>query len=529
VSTIAELMRRQAEAKGTALRFEDERWTWTAWVQACAERAALFEAMRQPGPPHIGVLLGNVPEFTMWLGAAALTGATIVGINPTRRGPDLARDIRHTDCQLVVTAPEHGTLLDGLDLGITAGRVLDIESAAYAAMVVEQAGAPLPDTEVDPGALFLLLFTSGTTGAPKAVRCTQGKLAMVGAILAGNHGLGPDDTCYLAMPMFHSNALLAGWAPALSGGCTTALRRRFSASGFLADVRRFGVTYFNYVGKPLAYILATDEKPDDADNPLVHVFGNEAPETDRTRFAARFGCTVIDGYGSTEGGASVTWTPDTPPGALGPATPGILVVDADTGEERPRARLDGNGVLLNGDEAIGELVSTAGRGAFEGYYKNDDAEAERMRRGWYWTGDLAYVDEQGYVWFAGRGTEWMRVDGENLGAAPIERVLGRDPDVVLAAVYGVPDPVVGDQVMATLQLREGATFDPDRFAAFLAAQPDLGTKWAPKYVRVVTGGMPVTETNKVLKRALQAEAWQCADPVWWRPTRDLRYEPLSSA
>ena len=128
------------------------------------------------------------------------------------------------------------------------------------------------------------------------------------------------------------------------------------------------------MGKPLAYILATEERPDDADNTLREVFGNEGAEPDRVRFAARFGCTVADGYGSTEGGASVTLTPDTPPGALGPAPPGTIVVDPDTGEERPRAKLDAAGRLLNGDEAIGELVSTTGRGAFEGYYKNDDAE-----------------------------------------------------------------------------------------------------------------------------------------------------------
>ena len=262
--------------------------------------------------------------------------------------------------------------------------------------------------------------------------------------------LTPDDVCYVAMPMFHSNALMAGWAPALAGGATVALRRKFSASGFLPDVRSYGVTYFNYVGKPLSYILATPEQPDDADNPLRLVFGNEAADLDIERFARRFGCPVIDGYGSTEGGANVTRTPDMPPGALGRAPDGIVVLDPETGEECPPARFDDDGRLLNPDEAIGEIVNKLGAAGFEGYWKNDEANAARVRDGMYWTGDLAYRDEQGFVYFAGRDFDWLRVDGENFAAAPVERILARYPDVVLAAVYAVPDADVGDQVMAAL-------------------------------------------------------------------------------
>ena len=162
--------------------------------------------------------------------------------------------------------------------------------------------------------LGYLIFTSGSTGAPKACRCTQGRMARIGSIVAQMYELTADSVCYLSMPLFHSNALMAGWSPALAAGATMALPTagRFSASGFLPDVRRHGVTYFNYVGKPLSYILATPEQPDDADNTLRRVFGNEGAEADVARFAERFGCTVVDSYGSTEGGATVQRTPDTP-------------------------------------------------------------------------------------------------------------------------------------------------------------------------------------------------------------------------
>jgi fatty-acyl-CoA synthase len=122
------------------------------------------------------------------------------------------------------------------------------------------------------------------------------------------------------------------------------------------------------------------------------------------------------------------------------------------------------------------------------------------------------------------------VDGENFAAAPVARIVERHPDVVLAAVYAVPDPVVGDQVMTAVQLRPGAEFDASEFADFMAAQSDLGTKWSPRFVRVCPV-LPITATSKVLVRALRAERWNCADPVWWRPGRapEAQYQPMLEA
>jgi fatty-acyl-CoA synthase len=138
-----------------------------------------------------------------------------------------------------------------------------------------------------------------------------------------------------------------------------------------------------------------------------------------------------------------------------------------------------------------------------------------VRDGIVWSGDLGYRDEEGFIYFGGRNYDWLRVDGENFAAAPVERILMRDPDVSLAAVYAVPDSDVGDQVMATLILQPEREFDPVSFASFLAAQDDLGTKWSPRYVRVAHE-VPMTETNKILKRVLRSERWECDDPVWLR-------------
>ncbi|MGW7298687.1 long-chain-fatty-acid--CoA ligase [Streptomyces sp. NPDC054829] len=486
-----------------------------------AARAALLEDLLPTGAePHIGVLLDNTPEFPLWLAGASLARAAVAGINPTRRGPELARDILHTECRVIVTEPRQLPLLRGLDLpGV---RILVTGSPEYDALLAPYADARPDASRATPRDRLLLYFTSGSTGAPKAAICTQGRLAAAGRSLAEQFRVRPDDVHYICMPMFHGNAVIADWAPALATGAGVALRRRFSASGFLDDVRQYGATYFTYVGRAIQYVLATEPRPDDRDNPLRLGFGTEAGAADVAAFERRFGVRLVEGYGSSEGGAAVQWSPGTPAGAVGRATPGLVVLDPETGRERPVARFDAGGRLLNGDQAIGELVNR-GPSPFEGYWRNPGAEAERRRDGAYWTGDLFCKDADGYLYFAGRADDRLRVDGENLAAAMIENILARYEGASAVAVYAVPDPVTGDQVMAAL----AGAFDPDGFTAFLRAQPDLGTKMAPRFVRVVDR-MPVTATNKIHRALLRREGvHSCPDPVWWRPPGEWAYRLLT--
>ncbi len=316
--------------------------------------------------------------------------------------------------------------------------------------------------------------------------------------------------------------------PAFAGGATLALRRRFSASSFLDDVREYGATFLNTVGRAIAYIVATPATGHDRDHRLKFVLGPETSTADKAEFTRRFGVPVFEGYGSSENAIVIRPVSGAGPGALGKASErdDVAVVDPDTGEERPRARLGSDGRLLNSDEAIGEIVGRRALGNFEGYYNNPEAEAERSRNGWYWSGDLAYRDEQGIFYFAGRTDDWLRVDSENFAAAPVERILGRFAGVRGVAVYGVPDSRTGDQVMASLELEPGATFDPVAFDKFLGAQPDLGTKWAPRYVRIVDA-IPVTATNKVDKKPLRAARWRTGDLLWHRPEPGLAYRPMT--
>ena len=525
--TMGELVRARAGDHATGLRFEDSSWTWAEVVEAAAQRAAFLRAHAPIDAPfHVGVLLDNVPEFWFTLCGAALGGATIVGINPTRRGAELARDVAHADCAFVLTETAHLGLFDSAGL-TTPVHVVD--APEWAEVLAPFAGATVPTTDVSPADTFMLIFTSGTTGAPKAVRMGHARLAGYGEKLAEMFGLGPGEVCYSVMPLFHSNAAVAGFSNVVASGATAVLRRRFSATSFLPDVRRYGVTFFNYVGKPLSYILATPEAPDDADNSLRIAFGNEAAVLDIDRFAQRFGCFVADGYGSTEGGLNMGRTPETPKGSLGVPIPPIraVILDPDTGNECAAAVFDAAGRLLNAEAAIGEIVNPDGGGGFEGYYNNPEANAERLRDGVYWTGDLGYRDEQGFFYFAGRSGDWLRVDGENFAATPVELVVARHPDVVLAAVYAVPSVDVGDEVMVALHLRPESHFAAAAFAVFLTEQSDFSPKWMPRFVRV-TGGLPSTATQKVLKRVLRHEHWECADPVWWRPGRTSEFRLLTA-
>ncbi|MBO0866682.1 MAG: AMP-binding protein, partial [Mycobacterium sp.] len=390
--TVQQLLRSRMYDETPAVVAGDRTWTWREHLtEAAAEASALIGLAHTAQPLHVGALLGNTPAMLRSMAAAALGGYVLCGINTTRRGAGLLADIRRSDCQLLLVNPEHLPLLDGLDLsGLT---VLDVTSPRYLDAVA--AAPPLvPHREVGPTDTLMMIFTSGTSGDPKAVRFAHAMAVLCGASLIAQLEITAEDVCYLSMPLFHSNGVAAGWAVAIGSGATM-VPARFSASRFLADIRRYHVTYLNYVGKPLALVLATPEQPDDADNTLRAAFGNEATDRDIAEFSRRFGCRVVDSFGSSEFAVIVTREDGTPAGSIGKGYPGVGVYNPATVSECPPAVFDEHGALANFDEAVGELVNTQGGGPFTGYYNDPTATSERMRHGMYWSGDLAYRDADG--------------------------------------------------------------------------------------------------------------------------------------
>lgn len=153
--------------------------------------------------------------------------------------------------------------------------------------------------------------------------------------------------------------------------------------------------------------------------------------------------TVWDGFGATENAVIITREAGTPRGSIGKGWPGIAIYDSETITECAPARSDADGNLVNSHEAIGEIVNTAGLGMFAGYYNDEQSTAARTRHGMFWSGDLGYRDPAGWIYLAGRTGEWLRVDGENVATAPIERIIMRHVDICVVAVYAVPDSTSG--------------------------------------------------------------------------------------
>ena len=193
-----------------ALKYGDRVWTWREHLADAAGAAAALIGIADPGRPlHVGALLGNTPEMLTAMASAALGGYVLCGINDTRRGAALARDIVHADCQILLTDPAHKVLLDGLELpGV---QVFDVSGESWSALLAA-AGPLTPYREVAPTDTFMMIFTSGTSGEPKAVQVTHLIVLFAGMTLIERFEVDASDVCYLSMPLFHSNALLAGWS-----------------------------------------------------------------------------------------------------------------------------------------------------------------------------------------------------------------------------------------------------------------------------------------------------------------------------
>jgi fatty-acyl-CoA synthase len=560
--TLGELLERRAAdpryAERPYLLFEEEAYTWRETWERSVRYANAFRRLRRRSdlPLHVGILTENRPEFVFTLMGCAISGGVIVGLNTAYRGRTLARAIDHCDCQVLLiehklvddiasVRSELPLLEDGsilvFDSAVTRDRALPPGIHWIDQRLAEleaEAGSDFrrkPDVVVRPEDPWAIVFTSGSTGAPKAILNSHRKVMVASADSESASGFNERDVFYTAMPLFHSNSLGLAFLPSLVHGAQLAIARRFSARGFLADVRRYGATSFNYVGKPLAYILATEARPDDAWNPLRIAIGNGATARQQEEFQRRFGLEqVTELFGSTESGAATVRFPGDPRGSVGALPATVAILDASD-RECPPAIVDESGTILNYDQAVGEIVNVAGPGQFESYYKNPAATEAKMRDGKFRSGDLGYyrVFERGgvatrFLYYVGRTSDWIRKDGENFVAEPIEEILLRHPDVALCSVYGVPCAEGDESLMAALVLRDGATLDSAAFFEFLASQPDLSPQWLPDYLRLAEA-LPLTETHKVRRPELQRDGFdpeRSDDLILWRERGETAWKPF---
>jgi fatty-acyl-CoA synthase len=555
------------------LRQGDRAWTYRRFRDESVRTAHFLRrrlgTIDEARPGHVAMLLENHLELVALLGGCAYDGFTLFGVNTGLRGDTLAGVINHSRARLLVVderflpelervrarlttiAPENILVLR------TAGGVVpsDVDFTAAVAAEVAPEGASLdaPAVEVESTTNLMVIYTSGTTGLPKGINNNHLKLLATGVGVSTQLELGPDDVGYTCMPLFHSNSVFVGLMPAFWVGGGVGVNERFSASKFVPDVLRYGVTYWNYVGEPVHYVLAAIEKQyggdeariraevtDHPDNHLRYAVGNGASPADIDRFIRWLGLEdMFELYGSTEAAISTFRRKHDPRGSVGEIPDPAVKILNERDVECPPATLGPDGKITNYADAVGEICRVAGDTAlFQGYFDNPDANSSKYRNGVYHSGDLGHIvegDGRRYLYFDGRTDDWIRKDGENFSAAQIARLLSEHPDVALAAAYGVPCAVSDELVMAAIQLRDGARFDPKGFFAYCEAQVTGGSmdrKWFPDFVRVVDD-FEFTGTQKILVRNLKALHFcrrRLPDaPIYWRTRGDTAYRPFTAA
>ena len=555
----------------TALIQNERSWTYREYRNQCVALAHFLTqrlgSVSEERPAHVAMLLDNHLELMSLYGACGYAGATLFGINTGLRGDTLAGVLNQSRARVLVVdqrlqgevariqgalkhvAPENVLVLRTAPEGDLAGPDL---VASVAGEVGDGSRLDPPDVQLTPATNLVVIYTSGTTGLPKGILNNHLKLLMIGIAVSSNLGIGPDAVGYACMPLFHSNALFLGFQPAFQVGGTLAMRERFSASQFVPDVFRHGVTYWNYVGEPVHYILGALEKQFGGDeerileevarnpsNRLRYALGNGASPPDIDRFTRWLGLEdMLELYGSTEAAISTFRRIGDPRGSVGEVTDPKVRILNEQGRECPPAEVDEDGKILNYADAVGEICRVAEEtGLFQGYFENPEANASKYRDGVYRSGDLGHirtVNDKRYLFFDGRTDDWIRKDGENFSAGQVARLLQEHPDVALAAAYGVPCVVSDELVMAALKLRPGARFDPQAFFDFCEERVQHGgmdRKWFPDFVRLVDD-FEFTQTQKILVRNLKRDHFsrdRLPDAtLYWRTRGDKSFQPFGA-
>lgn len=538
----------------TFIIFQDQRISFGEFYRTSSSYAHLFQKLYHAAPAtdkevRVAVFMDNHPVFLYSLGACAQIGGTLFGINTGLRGDLLAEVLNKARCQVLIADDRHYDRVTGIGdklEHVTPDRTFLLETdmerrgipdnVRNIEDVVSELRDEMGDTacrgpraEVNLNTNLLTIYTSGITGLPKGIKNSHNKLLRagtgVGAFMVGmEYGLEREDRGYACMPLFHSNSMFLAVMPAFVFNTSFVLKDRFSASGFAPDILKYGVTWWNYVGQPVHYIIFALERKYKSEedimrniaehphNKLRVAFGNGASWVDQEKFIKYFGLeNMMESYGSTEMAITAMGHKDNPRGSVG------LIIDPDVkiynerGDECPPAEYDQQGKLTNYTEAVGEIVREGGPlPEFEGYYELPEEDSRKVRAGVYHSGDLGHIriiDGNRYLYFDGRTADWIRKDGENFSAENVAQAVGGFPAFELVAAYGVPCPVSDEWVMAAAKLRFGQTFNAQEFHEYVELQcrsGNMDSKWKPDFVRILDE-FEFTRTEKVLVRPLKHE------------------------
>ncbi|MFI5658572.1 AMP-binding protein [Streptomyces sp. NPDC051684] len=467
-------------------------WTYGELRERAATVRELLDTHRIRPGDRVLLVAPSVPEFVMAYYGILAAGAVAVTANTMATERELTYMGRDAGVRLVLAwhalAPVAHRTAD--ELGVA---VREVGEGLGGFGPADSAPEPLPVDGRDTGAL---LYTSGTTGRPKGAQLTHGNLASCAAIFRDIHSIGADDRAVTGLPLFHvfGQACVMG-TTMLAGGSLTLLER-FDAGAMTALIRRDRPTFI--AGVPTmwnALLRATEEGDVDfAGLRLASSGGASLPVEVMRAFEERFGCTIVEGYGLTETtGAGTCHLAGEPaaPGTVGRALPGCAVaVRDDTGADLPPGE-------------VGE-VHIKGPVVMKGYWNRPDATGEALDAdGWLRTGDLGSLDAEGDLRIVDRKKDLVIRGGYNVYPREVEEVLYEHPDIVEAAVIGVPDPHYGEEVAAVVALRAGATLDVRELRSW--AKERLSAYKVPHLLAVVDE-LPKGATGKILKRAIDPAA-----------------------
>ncbi|MFH1060641.1 MAG: AMP-binding protein, partial [Pseudomonadota bacterium] len=336
-------------------------------------------------------------------------------------------------------------------------------------------------------------YTSGTTGKPKGVVLTHRNLYFGGANIAQNFGLRPGDVALAALPMVHIFCIASPFLGSLASGGTVVVLPAFNSEAVLTAIAEHRVTWFPGVPTMFSYLLNTlDPARHDVSSLRMGLSGGAIMPMDLMRqWTGKFGAHVLEAYGLTESTGLVVCDPVygvRKSGSIGIVAAGVdaRIVD-ETGRDQPAGQ-------------VGQLIFR-GPNRTAGYHNLPEVTAERIREGWFYTGDHAYRDEEGYFFIAGREQDLIITAGYNIYPREIEEVLYTFPGVSEAAVIGVPDPAKGEAPLAYVSLKEGVSADADAIRAHCRAS--LAPYKIPQ-IRFLPE-LPKNPTGKILKKQLPRE------------------------
>jgi crotonobetaine/carnitine-CoA ligase len=469
-------------------------------VRACARG---FADLGVAADECVVVQLRNSPEILVAFFALAHLGAVFVPSNVGNTTPELQHVLAVSEARIAVTEPDFLPVVAaacGDDRTIVVARGDAPGHVAFADLEAS-AGEP-PTAASDPLRTVELIFTSGTTSAPKGVMLTHANCLHSGMHSVHSLWLEPGERCITALPLFHVNAQAISLFAALTVGGTLVLLEEFRASRFWAQLRRHHATQTAIVAMQLRVLLAQPASDADRDHALRRVFyALNVSTAEKDAFEQRFGVRLINGYGCSE---AMT----------------LLAVAPVVGDARwPSVGLPAPGrVLRLIDEAgndvapgeVGEIVvrGDVGRTIMAGYYRDPEATAAAVRDGWLHTGDKAYADDDGFLFFFDRKKDMIKRAGENVSASEVEVALAAHPEIADVAVVGIPDAIRDEAVAAAVVRAAGSQLTADAVVAYAAQR--LARFKVPTLV-AFRDELPKTSVGKVRKAELRDELAAVAD------------------